>query len=245
MANRFAGFKPEALAFLRGLNENNEADWFKPRKEIYETEVKAPLARLIALLAELLPEAGLPLTGDPLRSMFRIYRDIRFSHDKRPYRPVASATLTRSGGRHDPGVLYLHIEPGKSFLACGFWQPPPELLEAWRRKMLAEPKPFLALLRALAKKGREVRGGEMRKRLPRGFEAAAGEPIAPYLLWNSFVTDKPMQEAELLAPDLPDAIVAFACDCRPLLDYGWALMPEPSASVMSKPKPAARAGTRS
>jgi uncharacterized protein (TIGR02453 family) len=245
MANRFAGFKPEALAFLRDLAANNEADWFKPRKEIYETEVKTPLARLIALLAEMLPEQGLPLTGDPLRSMFRIYRDIRFSPDKRPYRPVASAALTRSGARHDPGVLYIHIGPGRSFLACGFWQPPPELLEAWRREMVKEPKAFLALLRGLEKKNIEVSGGEMRKRLPRGFEAAAGGPIAPYLLWSSFVTNRPMREEEVLSSDLPEAVVAFARSCRPLLDYGWALMPEPSALTLARPKPAARAGRRS
>jgi uncharacterized protein (DUF2461 family) len=79
MTNRFTGFKPEALAFLRDLAANNEVSWFKPRKEIYESEVKAPMARFLAALAESLGEHGVPLTGDPLRSIFRIYRDVCFS----------------------------------------------------------------------------------------------------------------------------------------------------------------------
>jgi len=224
MANRFTGFGPQALAFLRGLKANNEAAWFKPRKAIYEAEIKAPFATLIAAVADGAQECGLPLTGDPVRSQFRIYRDIRFSHDKRPYKLAASAALTRGGSRDDPGVLYIHIEPDASFLACGFWQPPPQLLEAWRKQMMREPKRFLSLLRALEKKDLPVKGGELRKKLPRGFETARGEPIAPYLLWNSFVLDRPMQDSDLQSPDLPKRVLAFAQACRPLLDYGWALV---------------------
>ena len=74
MADRFEGFPEAALDFLRGLAANNEASLFKPRKAIYEAEVRTPMSLLIATLAELLPAHGLPLTGDPLRSMFRIRR---------------------------------------------------------------------------------------------------------------------------------------------------------------------------
>ncbi|MFI5016176.1 MAG: DUF2461 domain-containing protein [Hyphomicrobiales bacterium] len=223
MSTSFSGFKPEALAFLRGLKANNDAAWFKPRKAIYDKEVKAPLAALVAALADAAQERGLPLTGDPVKSVFRIYRDIRFSKDKRPYRPVASAALTRSGSRHDPGVLYVHIEPGASFLACGFWQPQPELLDAWRKEMVRKPAKFLGLARAFEKKGLPLAGGEERKRLPRGFEAHRDEPIAPYLLWNSFVVDRKLLDGDVQSPDLPRRALAFAETCRPLLDYGWAL----------------------
>jgi uncharacterized protein (TIGR02453 family) len=177
--------------------------------------------------------------------MFRIYRDIRFSRDKRPYKTAASAALTRSGNRHDPGVLYVHVEPGKSFLGCGFWQPPPELLEAWRRAMLGDPARFLKLVRALERKGVALNGGELRQRLPRGFEAARGSAVEPYLLWNSYVAMKPMPDEAMLEADLPARIIAYAQDCRPLLDYGWALMQKPSASVEAEGERRAARAARS
>lgn len=219
----FAGFKSEALAFLRELKANNDAAWFKPRKAIYDKEIKAPLAALVAALADDAQGRGLPLTGDPVKSVFRIYRDIRFSKDKRPYRPVASAALTRSGSRHDPGVLYVHVEPAASFLACGFWQPPPALLDPWREEMARKPAKFLALVRAFEKKGLPLAGGEERKRLPRGFEAHRDKPIAPYLLWSSFVLDRKLTDGDVQSPDLPKRALDFAESCRALLDYGWAL----------------------
>jgi len=223
MTPRFAGFSQEALTFLRELKANNEAEWFKPRKAIYEEKVKAPLATLLAAIIDGALERKLPLTGDPIRSVFRIHRDIRFSRDKRPYKPNAGATLTRSGQRHDPGLLYLHIEPGRCFLACGFWQPPQGLLDAWRKAMLVRPRKFLSLARALDKKGLQLGGGEIRKKLPRGFEAAEGTAVAPYMLWNSFIVNQPMADEETMSPQLPDKALDFAQSCRPLLDYGWAL----------------------
>jgi uncharacterized protein (TIGR02453 family) len=149
--------------------------------------------------------------------------------------------LTRSGSRHDPGVLYLHIEPGNCFLAAGFWQPPPELLDAWRREMLREPGKFLSILRAIEKKGYEVSsGGESRQRLPRGFEDARGSKTELYFLWNCFVVHDRMDEDEALSPDLPARAVALATACRPLLDYGWRLLPEAPA----EPRPRARAAAK-
>src|SRR5690348_5129693 len=95
----FTGFSPAAFAFFRELRDNNDPAWFKPRKELYDAEVVAPFRALIAAAGAALSEAGLPLAGDPQRSLFRIYRDVRFSPDKRLYKTHAGAVLTRSGGR--------------------------------------------------------------------------------------------------------------------------------------------------
>jgi uncharacterized protein (TIGR02453 family) len=112
----FAGFRPAAFAFFRGLRD---PDWFKPRKAVYETEVLAPFRALIAAVTAALAEAGIPLAGDPARSIFRIYRDVRFSPDKRLYKTHAGAVLTRSGEKRDPGLLYLHgrVDDGGRVLA--------------------------------------------------------------------------------------------------------------------------------
>ena len=130
----FAGFSPAAFAFFAGLREHNEPDWFKPRKAVYEAEVVAPFRSLLAALGEALAAAGVPLVGDPVRGLFRIYRDVRFSPDKRLYKTHQGAVLTRSGNKRDPGLLYLHLEPGEvdgqpvrsqKKIALGLKPPPP------------------------------------------------------------------------------------------------------------------------
>jgi uncharacterized protein (TIGR02453 family) len=108
-ASGFPGFRAAAFEFLDSLRANNDPAWFKPRKAIYEAEVLAPLRDLIVAVADALREADLPLTGDPKHAIFRICRDVRFSPDKRPYKTHAGALLTRSSGKRDPGLLYLHL----------------------------------------------------------------------------------------------------------------------------------------
>src|SRR5437660_5407304 len=150
---RFAGFRPAAFAFFSELRDNNDPAWFKPRKAVYEAEVLAPFRELIAAVGAALHEAGLPLVGDPRRGIFRIYRDVRFSPDKRLYKTHAGAVLTRSGGRRDPGVLYIHVAPGESMVAAGFWHPEPALLARLRRAVLDDPDGFLAIAGRLAEAG--------------------------------------------------------------------------------------------
>ena len=135
----FPGFPPAALAFFKELSDRNDPAWFRPRKAVYEAAVLAPLRQLIVAVAEALAEADVPLVGDPQRGIFRIYRDVRFSPDKRLYKTHAGAVLTRSGNKRDPGLLYLHLEPEGSMVAAGFWHPEPDLLARLRRAILADP----------------------------------------------------------------------------------------------------------
>src|SRR5260370_27948814 len=138
-SSAFTGFRPAAFELFADLRETNDPDWFKPRKAIYEREVLAPCRALIDAVSAALEEARIPLIGDPQRGMFRIYRDVRFSPDKRLYKTHAGAVLTRSGGKRDPGLLYLHLEPGESMVAAGFWHPEPELLARLRRALPGDP----------------------------------------------------------------------------------------------------------
>src|SRR4029077_2305376 len=155
--------------------------WFKPRKAVYETEVLAPLRQLVVAVGVALEEAGLKLVGDPQRGIFRIYRDVRFSPDKRLYKTHAGAVLTRSGNKRDPGLLYLHLEPGESMVAAGFWHPEPQLLTRLRRAILGNPERFVELAGSLAAAGAPISSDETLTRLPRGFEAAKGTPVEDYV----------------------------------------------------------------
>src|SRR6266404_2329130 len=92
---RFVGFRPAAFAFLNELRDNNDPAWFKPRKALYEAEVLGPFGDLITAVGATLRKTGAPLVGDPRRGIFRIYRDVRFSPDKRLYKTHAGALLAR------------------------------------------------------------------------------------------------------------------------------------------------------
>ena len=217
----FAGFRPAAFAFFRGLRDNNDPNWFKPRKAVYETEVLAPFRALIAAVTAALAEADIPLAGDPARSIFRIYRDVRFSPDKRLYKTHAGAVLTRSGEKRDPGLLYLHLEPGASMMAAGFWHPEPPLLTRLRRAIVSDSDRFVAIAERLDAAGYPISTDEALTRLPRGFEAAKGTPVEDYVCRKSFTADAALRNRDMQSPALVDLIVDFARTLWPLLEWGW------------------------
>ena len=234
----FAGFRPAAFAFFTGLQDNNDPAWFRPRKAVYETEVLAPFRDLIIAVAAALREAELPLAGDPKSSIFRIYRDVRFSPDKRLYKTHAGAVLTRSGGRRDPGVLYIHVAPGESMVAAGFWHPEPALLARLRRAILADPNGFLAIAVRLAKAGCPLTSDDKLSRPPRGFEAAKGTRVAEYVGWKSFTAHRMLSDAEMQSPALVDRVSDFARTVLPLLEWGWAAADDEIQAPLPIRKPA-------
>jgi uncharacterized protein (TIGR02453 family) len=235
---RFAGFRPAAFVFLNELRDNNDPAWFKPRKALYEAEVLVPFGELITAVGAALREAELPLIGDPRRGIFRIYRDVRFSPDKRLYKTHAGAVLTRSGGRRDPGVLYIHVAPGESMVGAGFWQPEPALLARLRRAVLDNPDGFLAIASRLAAAGCPLSSDDRLSRPPRGFEAAKGTPVAEYVGWKSFTAHRPMSDTEMQSPTLVDRIADFAHMVMPLLEWGWTATDDEAPAALTIRKPA-------
>ncbi len=217
----FPGFRREGLELLRQLKLHNERSWFQERKELFETELFWPARCLVAELDRLFARGHLPLRGDPKRALFRIYRDIRFSRDKSPYKTHVGIILSRSGHRMDPGVVYIHIEPEASFLGAGFWRPERRLLLAFRQAMVDDPETFLHMQHLLKEAELELTAREMLKRLPRGFHVEPNTPIAPYLRFQSFVTQRPLHTETLLSRDLLQHILQFSRDVLPLLTWGW------------------------
>jgi len=234
----FAGFRMAAFEFFTELRDNNDPAWFKPRKAIYEAEVLVPFRELIVAVGAALHHAGLPLVGDPRRGIFRIYRDVRFSPDKRLYKTHAGAVLTRSGDKRDPGLLYLHVAPGGSMVAAGFWHPEPHLLAKLRRAILADADPFLTLATQLEKAGYPIASDERLSRPPRGFEAAKGTPVAEYVGWKSFTVHAGLSDAEMQSPAVIDRILAFARTVMPLLDWGWAAIADETPAPVTIRAPA-------
>jgi uncharacterized protein (TIGR02453 family) len=231
------------MGFFRGLARHNDPLWFKPRKAVYDAEIRLPFRALLGALSEKLAAVGIPLVGDPDRGIFRIYRDVRFSTNKQLYKTHQGAVLTRSGGKGDPGLLYIHFEPGASMIGAGFWHPEPGLLTRLRGAIASEADEFLGVVERLRERGLELScENERLSRLPRGFETAKGGAVADYVCWKNFLTEMAIGDDDLQSPHLPDRIVQFAIAARPLLDWGWAAeaddMPPPLTLKMpTRPLP--------
>lgn len=217
----FPGFRAEGLDFLRDLKLHNDRDWFKPRKQTYEDELRWPLSCLVADFARQATFADLPLTGDPKRSLFRIYRDTRFSKNKLPYKTHVAAVLSRSGGRKDPGALYVHIEPGAAFIAGGYWRPETDLLRRWRNRMTSDPGSFLEMVERLEQAGHPVTVRESYKRIPRGCEAFADSDLEPWLKAKSLVARRDVTDEEIMRPAFTETLLETARAMEPLLAFGW------------------------
>ncbi len=122
----FEGFRPAAVAFLKALAFHQSRDWFEANRDVYDSEIVQPMRALIETLVGTCRSEGLPFSGDPKRSMFRIHRDIRFSKNKAPYKTNAGFTLGAGGEKAAHGMFYFHLEPAGSFVAAGVTCPNPK-----------------------------------------------------------------------------------------------------------------------
>ncbi|MGH8928216.1 MAG: DUF2461 domain-containing protein [Acidimicrobiia bacterium] len=137
-------FTPATLRFLSELAVNNERDWFNANKSRYLADVHEPALQFIADLAPKLSGISKHLVADPRPqggSLFRIYRDTRFSRDKTPYKNHLGMRFGHDGGLgvHAPG-LYLHIEPGASYAGAGLWRPETAVARTIREAIVDDPE---------------------------------------------------------------------------------------------------------
>jgi uncharacterized protein (TIGR02453 family) len=226
-AARFAGFRPEALGFLRRLKRNNRREWFERNRAVYETEVRDPMRALVeemdVRLARLAPE----LTGDPRHSIFRIHRDVRFSADKSPYKTNAACQFYhqdagRGAGQDAQGAgagLYFQLEAGQCFVAGGMWMPARPALERIRDGIAESPQTLERLLRAPAFRRRFGRLDDeaVLKRMPRGYRE--DHPAAHWLRYRSFTATRLMTEREVESPRLPATLIRDFAALVPLVRW--------------------------
>lgn len=217
----FQGFGPQAQPFFKALGFHQSKEWFEANRAIYEGQIKGPLGDLVEDLAARFAQAGTPLKGDRKASLFRINRDVRFAKDKNPYKTNAGAVLTRSGGKNDPGLLYIHLAADGCFAAAGFYQPEPDQLARLRAAIVRAPKAWGAMTGKLGKAGLALSDEYALKRTPRGFEDVADPALVAALRNKSFICSRPIPDARLAAPALADDLQAFARDAAPLLEWGW------------------------
>jgi len=214
--SQFRGFSREGMQFLVDLAGNNERSWFQARKDKYETLLKEPLEALCVALALRFEAAGLPLRADPKKSPFRIYRDVRFSKNKSPYKTnlgadfpyVDQSAPPSDEGPHSAGGGYIHISPEGSFVGGGMWHPEPARLAAFRELVDKQPA---RVLKAIENPGFVARfktlssDGESLKRVPTGY--SPDHPHADLLKMKNVVFGRELRDDEVFSPRLPDILV--------------------------------------
>jgi uncharacterized protein (TIGR02453 family) len=206
-----AYFTPQSLRFLRALARNNARPWFEAHRREYEVLSRDPMRDLVDEMDVRLARFAPEIVGEPKRSVFRIYRDVRFSEDKSPYKTQAACWFYHRDASHRVGQeshgggagFYFQLAPGNSFSGGGIWMPPREALLRLRDAIAERPAAFERTVTAAAVRRRF--GGldedAMLKRVPRGF--AADHPAAKWLRYRSFTLGRAFTDAQAVSPRLP------------------------------------------
>lgn len=210
-----AHFQPELFAFLTELKEHNTKEWFQENKDRYRSDVQEPLIGFISAFAEPLGEISSNFIADPRPnggSMFRIYRDVRFSRDKSPYKVHAAAQFRHREGRdvHAPG-FYLHLEPGQVFMGAGLWHPDGPAVSAIRSAIVGDPERWRQVSNGLDL------GGESLKRAPRGIDPE--HPLIEDLKRKDFVCFTNMSQAAACRPGFLGSFVERCRAASPLMRF--------------------------
>ncbi len=236
----FTGFRPEAIQFLADLAVNNDRAWFQPRKAEYERLLKEPLEALIAALAERFERRGIPLRADPARSPFRIYRDVRFSKDKSPYKTNLGASFPWIGDGNDPtgrshtGNVhssggYFHLQPGEIYVGGGIWRPEKGWLQAFREKVAADPAGLRQLVdepRFRTTFGTLGGDGHVLQRIPTGYRP--DHPAADLLKLKDVVFGRRLSDGDATSAELPDLITDTYEAAMPVMRYLAGIVPKPA-----------------
>ncbi|WP_202922475.1 DUF2461 domain-containing protein [Sinimarinibacterium sp. NLF-5-8] len=228
-------FTPKTFDFLRALASNNNRAWFNDHKDDYEQHARAPALRLIADIAEPLAQISPELRAIAKKvggSLFRIHRDVRYSHDKSPYKthigiqfvhaatkaaPRSSGSGNADLGRLDAPGLYLHIEPGASFVGGGIWHPQPATLKRIRDDLVSNPVSWQQATRAPAFTEFFTLGGDALKRPPRGYDP--DHPLIDDLRRKDFIASCALTDAEVLRTDLVALLIARYQRMAPMIDW--------------------------
>jgi uncharacterized protein (TIGR02453 family) len=219
----FEGIGKDALHFLRDLKANNDRDWFRERKHVFEEKLRKPVEALLRESAAAARQRGFPLYIKDKNPVTRIYRDIRFSADKTPFHTFLAGTLRGAPPNGAHGEVYVHITFDEPFVAAGYWMPERPFLQTWRDRMARNPKEFSQVLKALRQSKLEWLEGYALKRMPKGFELQAGTPLEAYFKKQVFIVRERLTERDIGSVAAIEKIAKFAIASKPLLEYGWRL----------------------
>lgn len=209
----------QILSFLTDLNRNNNREWFNENKGRYQ-EALDLFRELAASMISGISSFDPALDGlDAKQSVFRIYKDVRFSKDKSPYKTHFGCWMTKGGRKSTDAGYYFHLEPGKSFAAAGVWMPPAEQLKLIREEIHYKPEAYLDIVNKLEAQKKYERGGreDMLKKGPAGFPKDFVH--IDELKYKHHIFSRNYKDAELKGKDLTSLLTGDFRGLYPLVSY--------------------------
>jgi uncharacterized protein (TIGR02453 family) len=207
-------FGKDLFDFLSDLREHNDREWFQENRERYEGALREPFLDFITAAGGELAKINPNIVADPRPqggSLFRIYRDVRFSKDKSPYKTHAGAHFPVGGKDvHGPGY-YLHLEPRASFVAAGMWMPGNPTLTKIRDAIVAEPKEWKRIRGLLGEDESRL------KRPPRGYDP--DHPFIEDLKRKSFTGGSTLSQKDVLSPGFMKVFIERCREVTPLVGF--------------------------
>lgn len=213
-------FSRSLFTFLRELQANNNREWFRTNKARYESAVRDPMLQFIADFGPRLRRISRRYVADPRPiggSMFRIYRDVRFSSDKSPYKTSVGANFHHASAKdvHAPG-FYLHLAPGEVFVASGVWQPDSKTGAKIRDAIIARPQIWTRAKSSPAFKAHCVVSRDRLRRAPFGYDPK--HALIEDLKLKDFLAMATFSEDDVCSPDFIDRFQKV-CDAAPFMRF--------------------------
>jgi len=179
-------FTPKTLSFLRSLKRNNKREWFHERRDQYEEHCRQPMTAIVERLAEDFGSFAPEMLADPKVSLFRQFRDTRFSDDKTPMKThIAAVFPNRTLGRMNGAGMYFEVAPGWVWIGGGLWRPDTSQLQLVREHIVDNLREFDRIVKSPRFKKIGGLQGDRLSRVPRGF--AKDDPAGAYLQHRQFI----------------------------------------------------------
>lgn len=211
-------FSAKTLSFLRALKRNNDRAWFHAHREDYEAHVRAPMVVIVERLAKDFQGFAPELVADPKVSLFRPWRDTRFSHDKAPLKTnIAAVFPNRVLGRMNGAGLYFEVAPAYVWIGGGLYAADTSQLHAVREHIAAHHRQLDAIVTSPGFKRLGGLKGERLSRVPRGFDK--GHTAAEYLQHKQFLGFREEPAAFAAAPDFYRQLVSTMKTLAPLVRF--------------------------
>lgn len=210
--------KESTFKFLTEIKLNNSREWFQENKKVYELaqhDVKAFVHELIIKLSAF--DLHINTNIEASKCMFRIFRDVRFSKDKSPYKSWLAAGISVDGRKLDGPEYYIHIEPSNSFVAVGYWQPKKEHLEAIRQEIDYNYDSFEEVLKSGEWDFEDLSKEDKLKRPPAGY--TIDNPAIEVLKLKSFIIYKPISDRDMTRSFALERIVEIFQRTLPFKDF--------------------------
>ena len=218
-ADHFRNFSPKALAFLRALKRNNDRAWFKARKDQYELLLRTPMIQLINRVAADFQTFAPDLVASPKISLYRIYRDTRFSENKAPLKTHISAVFPHRGLlKHQGAGLYLEVAPGWVWIGGGMYAPDTSQLHAVREHVASNLRRLRAIVESPSFRRTFGRlEGERLQRIPRGFPK--DHAAAEYLKFRQFLAGREYPATFATSRRFYAGVIAVFREAAPLIRF--------------------------